>query len=342
MAVQRDDMAKRDCYEVLGVGRGADEQTIKKAYRKLAKKYHPDTSAGNAQAEEKFKEATQAYEILSDPKKRKLYDQFGHAAFDGSGAEPGGPYGSPFEDIFNFGKSGAYSGGKSGQAAGGRDGAGYRYEYHFGGDGMDDMDDILKNMFGGGRQEDFGKKGADLEAEISVSFEEAAFGCEKTVRLDAGNNGGQKSLRVRIPAGIDNGKSIRLKGKGGQGRNGGSPGDIFLRVNVRSKPGFERQGMDVYTVADIPFATAVFGGEAMVETLSGSVLCKIREGTQSGTKIRLKGKGIVSMKDPKVHGDQYVTIQIQVPRQLGEEARRKLKEFQAACAGRDGACGRAG
>lgn len=322
--------AKRDYYEVLGVDRGADGQAIKKAYRKLAKKYHPDTSAGNARAEEKFKEATQAYEILSDPEKRKLYDRFGHAAFDGSGAEAAGSYESPFEDIFGFGKSGAYGGGKSGQASGGRDKAGYRYEYHFGGD---DMDDILKSMFGENRREGFGKKGADLESEISVSFEEAAFGCEKTVRLDAGNGMGSESLKVRIPAGIDNGKSIRLKGKGGQGRNGGSPGDIFLKVNVRSKPGFERQGTDVYTVANIPFTTAVFGGEAVVETLYGNVLCKIREGTQSGTKIRLKGKGIVSMKDPGVRGDQYVTIQIQVPAHLNEEAKRKLREYDTACKG---------
>ncbi len=338
--------AKRDCYAVLGVERSADDKTIKRAYRKLAKRYHPDTGAGNAQAEEKFREVTEAYEILSDPEKRRLYDRFGHAAFDGNGPQASGSYGNPFEDIFGFKNSGAYSG-RGAAGASGKDGAGYQYEYRF----QDrDMEDILKNLFGERHGEgfgenfgkDFGNKGADLEAEISVSFEEAALGCEKTVRLDAGNNTGQKSLRVRIPAGIDNGKSIRLKGKGGQGRNGGSPGDVFLRVNVRSKPGFERQGMDVYTVANIPFTTAVFGGEAMVETLSGSVLCKIREGTQSGTKIRLKGKGIVSMKDPKVHGDQYVTIQIQVPRQLGEEARRKLKEFQAACAGRDGACGRAG
>lgn len=216
---------KRDYYAVLGVGRDADDSTIKKAYRKLAKKYHPDTSAGNAQAEEKFKEVTEAYEILSDPEKRKLYDRFGHAAFDGSAAGDGGSgghygQGSPFEDWFR---------------QGGDPGAGV-----FGGAGFG-------SRAGAGGFE----SGADLQAEIFLRFDEA-----------------------------------------------------------------------------------VFGGEVTVQTLYGKVLCKIREGTQSGTKIRLKGKGIVSMKDPMVHGDQYVTVQIQVPSNLNEEARRKLKEFEKACGGK--------
>ncbi len=329
--------AKRDYYAVLGVDRGADDKTIKRAYRKLAKKYHPDTSAGNAQAEEKFKEVTEAYEILSNPEKRRLYDQFGHAAFEPGFGEASGTGGSPFEDIFgNFGAGRA----QGAEGAFGRGGhGGYRYEYHFGGE---DMDDILKNMFGGDRQESFGRKGADLEADISISFEEAAFGCEKTVQLDAGNGAGLQSLRVRIPAGIDNGKSIRLKGKGAQGKNTGTPGDLLLRVHVRSKPGFERQGMDVYTVVNIPFSTAVLGGEVAVQTLTGSVFCKIKEGTRCGAKIRLKGKGIVSMKDPRVQGDQYVTVQIQVPDHLSQEAKRKLKEFEAACGAKGTAYGRAG
>ena len=322
--------AKRDYYAVLGVERGADDKTIKKAYRKLAKKYHPDTSAGDARAEEKFKEATEAYEILSDPKKRRLYDRFGHAAFDGSGAQDAGSRGNPFEDMYGFGGSGACGGQETRRAYSSGDRGGYRYEYRFGSDGMDD---ILKSMFGEDLGEGFGRGGADLRAEISVSFEEAAFGCEKTLRLDTGEGAGRQSLRVRIPAGIDDGKSIRLRGKGARGR-GGSLGDLLLKVNVGKKPGFERQGMDVYTVANIPFSTAVLGGEAAVQTLSGKVLCKIREGTQSGTKIRLKGKGIVSMKDPKVRGDQYVTVQIQVPEHLSGEAKRKLGEFQAACEGR--------
>lgn len=239
--------AKRDYYEVLGVSRDADKNTIKKAYRKLAKKYHPDTNQGNAQAAERFKEATEAYNILSDPEKKKMYDQFGHAAFDGSGAA-GGAYG------------GAYSrnGGGTYQYAG-PDGT--FHEYHFEGNG--DMDDFLKNIFGGsfggfggaarssskgsrsgfsgsgfgrsgfggtgfsgsgfgesGSYANYSQGGADVTAEITVGFDEAAFGCEKVIHLTE-NNGKAvgKALKVKIPAGIDTGKSIRLRGKGNPGIN---------------------------------------------------------------------------------------------------------------------------
>ncbi len=333
---------KRDYYEVLGVNRNADDAAIKKAYRKLAKKYHPDSNAGNAQAEERFKEVTEAYDILSDPEKRKLYDRFGHAAFDQSaqraaGGASGGPGGGFYRSA---GPDGSYQ------------------EYHFEGG---DMDDILKNLFGGGsfhqaHSDFFGGSsgfagggfgftgsrggyaadGSDLEAEISVTFEEAVFGCDKVIHLgDNRESGGAgKALKVHIPAGIDTGKSIRLRGKGMPGRGGGRPGDLMLKVKVGEKSGFERKGMDIYTTVRVPFTTAVFGGEAMVQTLYGNVLCKIAEGTQSGTKIRLKGKGVVSMKEPGVYGDQYVTVQIEVPKNLNETAKRKLKEFEAACGGR--------
>lgn len=304
---------KRDYYEVLGVDRNADENTMKKAYRKLAKKYHPDTNAGNTQAEEKFKEATEAYDILSNPEKRKMYDQFGHAAFDGSAAGSSGSH--------------RYTGSN-----------GSFHEYHFEGGSMDDMDDILKNMFGGFGRGAYGRggfpqDGSDLEAEISVTFDEAVSGCEKVIHLADMNGSGEagKSLKVRIPAGIDTGQSIRLRGKGMPGSGGGKAGDLLLKVTVGSRPGFERQGMDVYTTVDVPFTTAVFGGETVVRTLYGNVVCKIAEGTQSGTKIRLRGKGIVSMKDPNMYGDQYVTIQIQVPKNLNETAKRKLHEFEKAC-----------
>lgn len=327
--------AKRDYYDILGVGRNADEATIKKAYRKLAKKYHPDTNAGNAQAAEKFKEATEAYNVLGDKEKRKQYDQFGHAAFDGS-----------------MGAGGAY--GAGGTAGGGT----YRYagpdgafhEYHFEGNG--DMDDFLKQMFGGGTFHGFGsggsfggfgstggrrssyqnfpQDGADVEAEITVSFDDAAFGCEKLIHITDGT-GERKSLKVKIPAGIDTGQSIRLRGKGSPGRNGGKAGSLFLKVTVSDKPGYERKGQDVYSTVRIPFTTAVLGGEAVVQTLNGKVMCKVAPGTQSGTKIRLRGKGIVSMKDQNIHGDLYVTVQIDVPKNLSEDAKRKLKAFEEAC-----------
>lgn len=320
--------AKRDYYEVLGVNRDSDEGAIKKAYRKLAKKYHPDTNAGNPQAEEMFKEVTEAYNVLSDSEKKKLYDKFGHGAFDGSGGFS--EYGN---DSTNAGGRGFYQ----------YHGPGGSYqEYHFEGG---DMDDILKGMFSGGFKQhgfsgfgdfhDFGsfaEDGADLQAEVSVGFEEAAFGCDKILNLSQpGKGGATQSLKVHIPAGIDDGKTIRLQGKGMSGSGGGKPGDLLLKVKVGSRPGFERKGMDVYTTIQVPFTTAVLGGEAVVQTLYGNVVCKIAPGTQSGSKIRLRGKGIVSMKNDKLYGDQYVTVQIQVPKNLSENAKEKLREFEKAC-----------
>ena len=190
-----------------------------------------------------------------------------------------------------------------------------------------------ETAFGGSS---YRQKGSDISAEVTVGFDEAAFGCDKVIRLQNPSDpkNGVQSLQVHIPAGIDTGKSIRLKGKGAAGVNGGDPGDLLLKVTVAGKPGYERKGPDVYTTVRIPYTTAVFGGEAVVNTLYGNVICKIREGTQSGSKIRLRGKGIVSMKNPSVYGDQYVTVQIEVPTNLTPAAKQKLKEFEALCAGR--------
>lgn len=302
--------AKRDYYDVLGVGRTADAGTIKKAYRKLAKQYHPDTNKGDANAEKLFKEVTEAYNVLSDPEKKKIYDRFGHEGLDSNG----------FHSYGNT-QSGTY------QRAYSNPNGSYQ-EFHFQGGDMDDIfGDIFGDMFHR-EYRSFRKKGEDYHTDITISFEEAAFGCDKILTYSSPDQLGKQSVKVRIPAGIDSGKNIRLKGKGMPGAGGGEPGDLFLRVNVLNKPGFERKGMDVYTTAFIPFTTAVFGGEVIVPTLTGNVACKIKEGTQSGTKIRLRGKGIVSMKDSSVHGDQYVTVQIQVPRNLCPTAREKLKEFQ--------------
>lgn len=311
---------KRDYYEVLGIGKNADNAAIKKAYRKLAKKYHPDSNAGNTEAEQKFKEVTEAYTILSDPEKKKLYDRFGHAAFDGS-APGSGSY-----EYQGAGPQGTYR------------------EYHFEGGDMDDIfgdifGDILRGKKGDGHRyqsfhdgfgrDDFRSKGADLEAEVTVGFEEAAFGCKKRISLQSAD--GIQSLEVQIPAGIDDGQSIRLRGKGMPGSRGGEPGDLLLRVKIAAKPGFERRGMDIYMTQTVPFTTAVLGGETVIRTLYGDVQCKIPKGTQSGTKIRLRGKGIVSRKNPGVHGDQYAVIQIEVPRNLSAEAERKLREYDKAC-----------
>ena len=329
---------KRDYYDVLGIDRNADEKTIKKAYRKLAKKYHPDTNAGNPDAADKFKEVNEAYDILSDPKKKKMYDQFGHAAFE-AGADPGADAGAGGFGGFQSGGNGSYQ------------------EFHFNGENMDDIfGDIFGNMFhgshgggfhsgfggsgfhsgsgfGGFHQQDFPQKGSDVKASINVTFDEAAFGADKRISLSStdGSSGAPQTLQVHIPAGIDTGKSIRLKGKGMPGTGGGEPGDLLLKVTVGTRPGYERKGSDVYTTISIPYTTAVFGGEATVPTLYGNVICKIREGMQSGSKIRLRGKGIVSMKNPSVRGDQYVTIQIQVPQNLNYTAKEKLHEYAKAC-----------
>lgn len=307
---------KRDYYDVLGISKNADDGAIKKAYRKLAKKYHPDTNQGDKQAEQRFKEVTEAYNVLSDPERKKIYDQFGHAGLEGGTA--GGS-----EEFYQGGSGGA---GRFYRSSSGGPG-GFYQEFHFGGD---DMDDMFGDMFGSM----FQRKGEDLHAEIEVSFDEAAFGGDKIITLQD-ERGIRHSLQVHIPAGIDDGKSIRLRGKGAAGVRGGEPGDLLLKVKVMEKAGFERRGLDIYTTVKIPFTTAVFGGEAIVPTLNGKVVCKIREGTQSGTKIRLRGKGIVSMSNATVHGDQYVTVQIQVPEGLSQEAKRKLKEFEDVCK-RDG------
>ncbi len=311
----------KDLYKVLGLDKDADQAAIKKAYRKLAKKYHPDTNKNNASAEEKFKEITEAYEILSEPEKRKLYDQFGMAAFQ-AGFDP--------------------------QHAGSGQGP-YREYYYEGSDA--DMDDLLRSMFGGGfgggfrsGYEDhfrsgFGdgfrsftrkpSRGMDVNASLDISFDEAVSGCDKVITYQD-ESGERHSLKVHIPAGIDTGKKIRLAGKGTEGLRGGEAGDLFLEVTVGEKKGYERKGQDVYTTLQIPYTTAVFGGEVIVPTLYGNVSCKIRKGTQSGSKIRLKGKGIVFMNRPNLKGDQYVTVQIQVPRHLNPAAEQKLREFQKA------------
>ena len=317
---------KRDYYEVLGIPKNADASDIKKAYRKLAKKYHPDSNEGNAHAAERFKEISEAYAILSDEKKRKLYDQYGHAAFDGSGG-------------FNGSSGGADQGfyrtytNKNGNT----------YEYHF--ENGEDIDDLFKDFFGGssffhgsssdgfGQQRRSGsyvEKGQDIRSCLHIAFEDAAFGGKRQVQLKK-ENGQSETLDVEIPAGIGDGQTIRLRGKGGPGRNGGQNGDLLMQVSVAEKPGFRREGQDLYTSVRIPFITAVLGGAIRIHTIYGDVQCQIKAGTQSGSRIRLKNKGIVQMGNPSVHGDQYVTVEVEVPQNVPPEAKQKLREFEQLC-----------
>lgn len=345
--------AKKDFYTVLGVSKTASDAEIKKAYRKLAKKYHPDSNPGDTVAAERFKEINEAYDVLSDPEKKKLYDQFGAAAFE-AGFDPkaaAGGYGG-------FGGFGNGSGGFGGHFHGfsGDPHGGYQ-EFHFEGN-PEDMDDMFGgmfgNMFGGhgfhssgfrGKGFDgsgfgssasgsgFQSRGQDITSDLTVSFDEAAFGCDKMITL-TGTDGRKQNLKLHIPAGMEDGKSLRLQGKGGAGRNGAPAGDLLICIHVSEKPGFTRKGADVYTTGNIPFTTAVLGGEAIIQTLSGRVSCKIKPGTQSGSKIRLKGKGVANMRDPKTFGDLYVTVQIEVPTNLSPEALAKLREFEKVSNGR--------
>ena len=343
---------KRDCYDILGVPKDADEKAIKRAYRKLAKLYHPDTNAGNEEAQKKFKEVGEAYNILSDPEKKEIYDQYGWEAFQ-NGADP-----KAYRDARQAWEQ---------QRAADADGTSYR-TWHFSGDGSDagGFGSIFEDLFGGkggsrssswegnpfgfgsgnpfgsgaggNAYDGFGASPAayDQEASITVSFEEAVYGCTKTVRLGGQAGGGKdaSTVQISIPAGIEDGKKLRLRGKGAP-KPGGGNGDLYIRVDVREKPGFTRKGRDIYTEAEIPFVTAALGGEAKLPTLNGQVLCRIPAGTQSGKKIRLKGKGVPSGKNQNASGDEYVTIRIQVPKTLTPEETQALREFERVSQGRN-------
>ena len=356
--------SKRDYYEVLGVSKDADEATLKKAYRQVAKKYHPDMNPGDAEAEKKFKEASEAYAVLSDPEKRRQYDQFGHAAFDGS-AGAGGGYGG-----FDFN----------------------------GADFGDIFGDIFGDLFGGGRRGGRANqgpmKGMNIRKSVRITFEEAVFGCEKELDVvlkdpcpkcngtgaKPGTNpetctkcGGKgkvvftqqsffgtvqnvqtcpdcngtgkvvkdkcpdcrgtgyiarkRKIQVTIPAGIDNGQSVRIREKGEPGVNGGPRGDLLVEVVVSRHPIFQRQDMNIYSTAPVTFAQAALGGEIRINTVDGDVLYEVKPGTQTDTKIRLKGKGVPSLRNKGVRGDQYVTLVVQTPTGLNNEAKEALRHF---------------
>lgn len=282
-------MIRRDYYDILGVDKAATDKELKSAYRRLAKKYHPDANPGDKTTEEKFKELSEAYDVLKDPEKRKLYDRFGHGAFDES---------------MNYRQ----------QADNG-----YR-EYHFTGD---DFEDIFKDIFGGHRHKRK-SKGADIETQLTVSFDEAALGAVKRLYFEGNSH---KPLEVKIPAGINEGQSIRLRGSGHAGEGGMPAGDMYIKIHIAPKQGYERKGMDVYTTEEIPYTTAVLGGSAVFPTLYGKVRCNIPPGTQSGSRIRIKNKGIVSMQDHQQYGDEYVTVQVSVPKNPTPQQKQKLKEL---------------
>ena len=366
---------KRDYYEVLGVDKNADDAALKKAYRALAKKYHPDMNPGDKEAEKKFKEASEAYAVLSDPEKRRQYDQFGHAAFDGGAGGAGGFGGFDFN----------------------------------GADFGDIFGDIFGDLFGGRRGSAGARsgpmKGANLRTSVRITFEEAVFGTEKEIELtvkeecktchgtgakpgtspetcpkcggkgqvvftqqsffgtvrnvqacpDCGGTGKiikekctdchgsgfvpmKKRFAVTIPAGIDNGQCKRLAGQGEPGINGGPRGDVLVEVIVGQHPIFQRQDTNIYSTVPVSFAVAALGGEVVIDTVDGKVIYDVKAGTQTDTRVRLKGKGVPSLRNKDLRGDHYVTLVVQTPEHLSAEAKELLRKFdefrkwQAFCA----------
>ncbi|MBN2471785.1 MAG: J domain-containing protein [Anaerolineae bacterium] len=302
----------KDYYEVLGVGRDASQKDIKRTYRKLARKYHPDVNPGDKAAEERFKEINEAHEVLGDEEKRKQYDRLGSQYQQWQ--RSGGQGSVPWEDIFQ-------------QAGGG----GAQYDFS----GSDSFMDILNAFFSGGmggtrqqaRQRTAPVKGRDIEQEVLITLEEAYSG----TRRDFNRNG--RRLSVNIPPGARTGTRVRVSGKGESGYSGGPPGDLYLVVKVKDHPVYQRDGDDLTRELSLDLFTAVLGGEIEVPTLSGAVRLKIPPGTQSGQKFRLSSRGMPRLRNQRENGDLYVRMMVQVPKHLNEE-QRALFERLASLNGR--------
>lgn len=294
-------MSKRDYYEVLGISRNASDDEIKKAYRKLAIKYHPDKNPGDKEAEAKFKEINEAHDVLSDKQKRARYDQFGHAGV-------GGASGNPFAGGNPFGNGGNFN--FNGQS----------FNFDFGGGGFED---ILGSLFGfGGGTRSRVRRGADYQTSVTLSFEEAIFGATKMVSVNG------EDLKVKIPAGIDDGMSIRLRGKGGEApAGGGEKGDLYVRIRVKPHKTLTREGAIILSEKTINMVDAALGCEVEVETVDGSVTMKVPAGTQSGTPFKLSGHGVPFRSDGD-RGPHIVTVIVETPRNLSKKQRELLEEFR--------------
>jgi len=293
-------MAKRDYYEVLGVSKNASDDEIKKAYRKLAIKYHPDKNPGDKEAEAKFKEINEAHDVLSDKQKRARYDQFGHAGV-------GGASGNPFAGGNPFGQGGNFN--FNGQS----------FNFDFGGAGG--FEDILGSLFGfGGARRP--RKGADYQTSVTLDFEEAIFGTTKEISVNG------ESIKVKIPAGIDDGMSIRLRGKGGEAPEGGTEkGDLYVRIRVKPHKNLTREGAIILSEETINMVDAALGCEIEVETVDGPIRMKVPAGTQSGTPFKLSGHGVPFRADGD-RGPHIVTVIVETPKNLSKKQKELLEEFR--------------
>ncbi|MBW2420658.1 MAG: DnaJ domain-containing protein [Deltaproteobacteria bacterium] len=324
----------KDPYATLGVARDADAETIKKAYRKLAQQFHPDVNKDDAGAEDRFKQVSAAYSVLSDPGRRRSYDEFGDIAFD-----PNFDADKARQARSGFGRGGFSGGGFGG---GGFGGGGPEFNTQ----DMGGMGGIFEEFFGGaaargGPRAPRQQRGGDLEAALELDFIESALGCEKRItvsRPGEDNLPTQESLTVKIPPGVAPGGRIRLSGKGRPGLGGGSPGDLYCVVSVRPHRFFRREGRDIQLEVPISFAEAVGGAEVEIPTLEGRATVQVPPGTDGGSKLRLRGKGIpaaigtagtasTAKEKKEQRGDLYVTLRIRVPKGLDDDARNRLAEL---------------
>jgi len=288
-----------DYYKILGLDKNASAEDIKKAYRKLARKYHPDINPNNKEAHKKFQEVNEANEVLSDPEKRKKYDQYGK---DWKHAEE-------FEKAKQQQRQRTYPGGGN--------------EF-FGSGGDDNFSDFFESLFGGGGRRERREtrfRGNDYEAQLQLSLREAFTTHQRTLTLNG------KNIRITIPAGVEDGQKIRLKGHGAPGSNGGPNGDLYITFVIEEDPQFKRLGNDLYTTADVDLYTSVLGGETTVETMSGKLKLKVPPGTQNDTRTRVKGKGFPVYKNEGQFGDLYITYKVKIPTSLTEKEKELFMQL---------------